>query len=254
MNNKRCDPATDGRVGDGPHTKVRGVFSNICAALVTGAAAIGIVFSAPSAAMAASAPTAQISERQVAKASSARVELERFINEVATASGSFEQTTFSVDGKVLDEQQGEFLFARPGQFRWEITAPFPQLVVATGDEVIQYDPDLLQATIRPASSAVGNAPAQVLFGGGDIDEAFNLEPLARSDGLSWLRALPISAEAGFAHLDIGLRNGLPQQVEILDAFGQTSRIVFTQIVPNPDLPSHAFVFNAPEGVDVVRMQ
>src|SRR5690625_747155 len=104
MNNKRCDPATDGRVGNGPHMKVRGVFSNICAAVVTGAAAIGMVFSAPSAAMAASAPTAQISERQVAQASSARQELERFINDVATASGSFEQTTFSVDGKVLDEQ------------------------------------------------------------------------------------------------------------------------------------------------------
>ncbi len=200
----------------------------------------------------AAAPTAW-TPAAAADGNDARAQLQRFVKEVRTASGSFEQTTLNADGRVIDEQRGEFLFARPGRFRWEVTEPFPQLVVADDEQVIQFDPDLLQASIRPADAAVGSAPAQVLFGEGDIDEAFAIESLAREGELAWLRARPESAETGFAHLDIGLLDGLPQEVEILDAFGQTSRIVFTQIVPNPELPDDAFQFEAPEGVDVVRM-
>jgi len=186
-------------------------------------------------------------------AESAEAQLQSFVRDVRGATGRFEQTTFNPQGQMTQQQSGEFAFARPGRFRWDVQQPFEQLIVSDGQQVVQFDPDLAQATIRPVSAAVGNAPAQVLFGDGDIDAAFRLEPRPEAGDLAWLRAVPRSAEAGFAHLDIGLADGLPRRVDILDAFGQTTRIEFVTLVPGGQAPAEAFVFEPPEGVDVVRM-
>ncbi|MGE4339984.1 MAG: outer membrane lipoprotein chaperone LolA [Pigmentiphaga sp.] len=186
-------------------------------------------------------------------AESGEAQLQSFVSDVRGATGRFEQTTLNPQGQVIQQQSGEFAFARPGRFRWDVQVPFEQLIVSDGQQVVQYDPDLAQATIRPVSDAVGNAPAQVLFGDGDIDAVFRLEPRPPAEGLAWLRATPRSAEAGFAHLDIGLADGLPRRVDILDAFGQTTRIEFVSLVPGGQTPADAFTFQVPEGVDVVRM-
>jgi len=187
-------------------------------------------------------------------ADNAEAQLQSFVRDVRGATGRFEQTTVNPQGQTVQQQSGEFAFARPGRFRWDVQKPFEQLIVSDGRQVVQFDPDLAQATIRPVSDAVGNAPAQVLFGDGDIAAVFRLEARPAAEGLAWLRAIPRSAEAGFAHLDIGLADGLPRRVDILDAFGQTTRIEFVSLVPGAKTPDDAFSFQVPEGVDVVRMQ
>ena len=218
-------------------------------ACLVGMVAVPWLAAAPGSAQAQ--PQSQLQARGAASA--APDQLQAFIRQVPAAAGRFVQTTHDRDGQTVARQRGEFAFARPGRFRWQVTEPFAQLIVANGREVVQFDPDLNQATIRPVSAAVGNAPAQILFGEGDIDQAFVMAPLPDRDGLAWLRATPRSAEAGFSHLDIGLRDGLPVQVEILDAFGQISRIEFVTLVPSERLPDSTFVADLPPGTDVVRM-
>lgn len=185
---------------------------------------------------------------------SAEQQLQTFIQQVKSATGRFEQQTRNSGGRMVSRQQGEFAFERPGRFRWAVAEPFEQLIVSDGKQVVQYDPDLAQATLRPVSAAVGNAPAQILFGDGELQQAFALEALPSRENLAWLRATPRSPEAGFTHLEIGMRDGMPAAVEILDAFGQTSRIDFVALVPGPSLPASTFRFQVPSGVDVVQLQ
>ena len=40
--------------------------------------------------------------------------------------------------------------------------------------------------------------------------------------------------------------------EIVDAFGQRSRLDFSQVVANPTLPADTFVFTVPRGADVLQ--
>lgn len=197
-------------------------------------------------------PQAQWQARDAAEGA-AQAQLQAFVQQVAQATGRFTQTTLNRDGQTVAQQSGEFAFARPGRFRWVVMAPFQQLIVANGRDLVQYDPDLAQATVRPVDAAVGNAPAQILFGQGDLQASFDIAALPSRGEQAWLRATPRSAEAGFAYLDIGLLNGLPVQVEILDAFGQLSRIEFVTLVPGGQVDASAFEFEVPEGVDVVRL-
>lgn len=189
-----------------------------------------------------------------ASAADARAQLQRFVTEVDSARGRFSQQVSGGQGQARQAQQGEFSFRRPGQFLWHTLKPYEQLVVSDGKLLRQYDPDLAQVTERPVNQSIGASPAAILFGSGSLDEAFELANLNERDGLSWLRAKPRSGDAGFVHVDIGFSDGMPRQLELLDAFGQTTRIGLTDIVANPKLPQNAFDFAVPPDVDVVRMQ
>ncbi|MBV6273877.1 outer membrane lipoprotein chaperone LolA [Alcaligenaceae bacterium CGII-47] len=186
-------------------------------------------------------------------AADARSQLNDFVTQVHRATGAFEQGTLDKQGQVQRPQQGEFSFERPGKFRWAVQKPYAQLIVSDGQFVFQYDPDLAQVTQRDARASIGTSPAALLFGSGSLDEAFNLQSQPERDGMQWLRAVPKGADAGFSYVDIGFAQGLPRQIELLDAFGQTTRIVLSNIQSNPTIPAAQFTFTVPAGVDLVRM-
>lgn len=180
-------------------------------------------------------------------------QLRAFIADVPAASGQFSQQVVSQE-QSKPPQSGEFSFRRPGQFKWSVLKPYEQLIVSDGKAVYQYDPDLLQVTVRSVDQSIGASPAAILFGSGSLEEAFTLEPQSARDGLEWLRALPRSADAGFTHVDIGFSDGMPARLELLDSFGQTTRIDFQNMKVNPSLGAGEFKFDPPPGVDVVNMK
>ena len=188
----------------------------------------------------------------MALAADARAQLHAFIADVHTATGQFQQTMAGGQGAGRT-QSGEFSFQRPGKFRWQVRKPYEQLIVSDGRSVYQYDPDLAQVTQRSARQAIGASPAALLFGSGALEDSFDLQAQPERDGLEWLRALPKGGDAGFVHVDIGFADGLPRRLELLDAFGQTSRIMLEDIRANPDIPADRFEFEPPPGVDLVRM-
>lgn len=183
----------------------------------------------------------------------APAQLRQFIDKVASATGNFTQQTTG-QGRSKPQQDGQFAFQRPGKFRWDVKQPYEQLVVSDGATVYQYDPDLAQVTQRTVDKSIGASPAAILFGSGSLDESFNISALPDNDGLQWLRAKPRSSDAGFAYVDIGFRNNLPARLQLLDSFGQTTRIDLSNIKANPSLPAAEFKFVPPKGVDVVKMQ
>lgn len=181
-------------------------------------------------------------------------QLKQFVNQVQSAKGRFTQQVVDAQGNARPAQEGEFAFKRPGQFSWHTRKPYEQVVVSDGKVLRQYDPDLAQVTERPVDQSIGASPAAILFGSGSLEQAFELAGRGDRDGLSWLRAKPRSGDAGFAHVDIGFRDGQPRRLELLDAFGQTTRIGLDDITANPPLSADTFKLNVPADVDVVRMQ
>ena len=186
-------------------------------------------------------------------ADAADAQLKRFVREVQSATGQFTQSTVGAQGRTQPAQSGAFSFQRPGRFKWQVQKPYEQLIVSDGKQVLQYDPDLAQVTQRNVDAAIGTSPAAILFGSGSLEQAFNVEALPERDGLQWLRATPKTADAGFSRVDLGFSGNVPQRVELLDSFGQTTRVTLSGMKANPPLPTSEFSFTPPEGVDVVKM-
>ena len=186
-------------------------------------------------------------------AASAQEQLRAFVATVTSATGSFSQYTVNNQGRTQPAQTGVFSFQRPGKFKWAVQKPYEQLVISDGRQVFQFDPDLAQVTERKVDSAIGTSPAAILFGSGSLEQSFDVSALPSKDGIDWLRAKPRTADAGFSRVDIGMKDNLPVRVELLDSFGQTTRVDLSGIAANPQLPAKEFQFVAPKGVDVVKM-
>jgi outer membrane lipoprotein carrier protein len=179
-------------------------------------------------------------------------QLQQFLAQTNSARGQFTQTVLSTSGQKLESTQGVFAFDRPGRFRWEVQKPFEQLMIADGEKLWFHDVDLNQVTIRTLGDALGSTPAAILFGGAELERGFELRDLGEREGLEWVEALPKNQEQGFDRIAIGLRNALPEAMEVRDAFGRTSVFTFTEIERNPGLSPDSFRFTPPPGADVVQ--
>lgn len=179
-------------------------------------------------------------------------QLREFIASTQAARGEFTQTTVRGAAQRAETASGAFAFARPGRFRWEVRKPFEQLVVADGERVYHYDRDLNQVTMRKLSGALEASPAAILFGTGDLERAFVLREAGTRDGLEWLDASPRSRDAGFERILLGFRAGLPEGMEVVDAFGVTTRFSFRAFERGARIDPALFRFVPPKGADLVE--
>lgn len=177
--------------------------------------------------------------------------LREFVSQTHSASGTFTQQVLR-DGRVTESSHGRFAFQRPGHFRWEVTEPFEQLLVADGERLYFYDKDLNQVTVRPLREALASTPAAILFGSADLESGFTLRTLPAADGLAWVEALPRNPETGYQRIAFGFRGNLPVVMQVQDAFGRTVRFEFHDLVRDPRLAADTFRFVAPPGTDIVE--
>jgi outer membrane lipoprotein carrier protein len=174
-----------------------------------------------------------------------------FLRTTQSARGDFEQKVYDRGGKLVQESKGNFMFHRPGRFRWTYAKPVDQLIVGDGERVWIHDRDLNQVTVRRLARALGSTPAALLAGASDVDKAFDLKDAGQSDGMEWLDARPKERDAGFEAIRIGFGPAGIQAMQLMDHFGQRTELRFTNIARNPKLDPAQFRFQPPPGVDVL---
>lgn len=178
--------------------------------------------------------------------------LREFVRDVKTGQAQFTQTVTSPDGAKKKTSSGSFEFARPNRFRFAYTKPYVQTIVADGQKVWIHDADLNQVSSRKIDQALGTTPAALLTGG-SLDKDFELSAQPSQGGIEWAQALPkVKDGAAFQSLRVGFRGKALAAIEIVDSFGQRSRLDFTQVASNPTLPADAFTFTVPKGADVIQ--
>jgi len=177
--------------------------------------------------------------------------LRAFVADVKSGKASFTQTATSADGKRSKTSSGEFEFQRPNRFRFVYTKPFEQVIVADGQRVWIYDADLNQASSRKLAQALGATPA-ALLAGGELERDFVLQPQGLQGGLDWVLATPRAAEPAFKSVRVGFRGTELAAIEIVDSFGQRSRLDFSGFVANVALTPESFRFVPPAGADLIE--
>jgi outer membrane lipoprotein carrier protein len=169
--------------------------------------------------------------------------------------GNFTQQVFDSKGKRKENNSGRVAMSAPRLFRWEYLKPFKQLIVADGERVWAYDPDLKQASVRPQGIQEQNSPLAALIDPQRLDRDFDVKETGASGGFEWLELTPKqSQEASFQRARLGFdRLGLAR-MEVVDALGQRTEIAFGGWNRNPKFPANTFRFKPPKGTDVVGSQ
>lgn len=204
---------------------------------------LGVLLVAASAALLAMTAAAQ---------TPARARLDAFLTGVRTLEAEFAQTVRDEQGKVVETGAGRLWLWRPGRFRWEYREPHRQLIVADGDRLWVYDPDLAQATVRKLDQALGQTPAALLTSDRPVDESFEVRPAVDGgDGLDWVSLAPRASEATFREVRLGFGGGGLAAMVLLDNFGQTTRIDLLEPTYPDAVDPGLFRFEPPAGTDVI---
>lgn len=143
---------------------------------------------------------------------------------------------------------GQLSVAKPGKMRWEIE---DQLIVSDGKLLWTYDMDIEQVTIRNMDQRVQETPALLLSGDTDQIEASFVVSREGNDEKSVFQLVPKDPSQLFQSLEFHYSNETLARMMIFDAAGQVTEIAFSDQQANKPIDEQAFIFDVPEGVDVI---
>ena len=155
---------------------------------------------------------------------------------------------------------GTFEFSRPNKFKFLYKKPFEQTIVADGATLWLFDADLNQVTAKKQAQALGATPAALIASAASLkalEAEFKLQDAPDANGLQWVIATPKAKDGQIQSIKVGLKGAAETGVslavlEILDSFGQSSVINFTNVERNVNFGADNFKFTPPAGADVIR--
>ena len=178
--------------------------------------------------------------------------LSAMLSKAQTLSARFSQLTLDGSGTRLQEAGGEMALKRPGLLRWHTDAPMEQLLVSNGEKVWLYDPDLQQVTIQPLDQRMSHTPALLLSGDvSKIGENFNISYKEGGSVVDFILK-PKAKDTLFDTLRLSFRNGVINDMQLIDSIGQRTNILCLGVKMNQPLDSAQFTFKVPQGADVIQ--
>lgn len=180
--------------------------------------------------------------------------LTELLGQAQTLSGRFSQLTLDGSGTQLQEASGEMALKRPGLLRWHTDAPMEQLLVSNGRKVWLYDPDLEQVTIQALDQRMTHTPALLLSG--DVSKIRENFSISHQEGGSVVDFIlkPKARDTLFDTLRLSFRDGVINDMQLIDSIGQRTNILFLGVKLNQPLDDALFDFQAPPGADVIEEQ
>jgi len=187
----------------------------------------------------------------VAAADTARSRMEAFSKDLKSVTATFSQSVTDANGDKGDTSHGTLALQAPRQFRWETKQPYEQTIVADGQRVWVYEPDLQQVSVRSQSGEEAHSPLTVLTDLGQLDSQFTTSESGERDGLAWLKLVSKAKEPEFEYAELGFSAKTLDRMVFKDQLGNTTEIRFEAWKRNPSIPADAFKFTPPKGVDVI---
>lgn len=165
----------------------------------------------------------------------------------------FSQRLVDGRGMELRRTRGRLWAERPDRFRWEVEAPFAEVLIGDGETLWLWDPDLEQVTVRPYDERLQATPARLLSGAvDDLLDAFDIDRLAGSDGAERFTLWPRASDALFDRLEFMFENGQPRFLVIHDSLGQRTDVELINVRTAFAEDADRFHFEIPEGADVIH--
>jgi len=174
-----------------------------------------------------------------------------YLDATKTLTASFRSVQLDENRDAYAQLSGRVEIKRPGRFRWEYEQPEPELLVANGETLWHYTPDLEQVVVREIGQLSAANPAQLLVGDVALDDEFDVVGASRLDNMDWGEIKPRKGESDFGSVRLGFVDGSLSMMEMGDKLDQITQFVFTDVVTNEALADTRFEFSPPPGTEVV---
>ncbi len=152
-----------------------------------------------------------------------------------------------------EKREGELLFRRPFLVSWETKPPVAERLIITDKEIWDYIADENIAYRYPRELVEDSRSLiQVVTGQALLSKDFDVKDAGTEGKLRILQLYPKEPVPQLveARLYVDPEKGYIQRAVITDFYGNANDVRFTSFIPDADIPSRAFRFTAPKGVEV----
>ena len=181
-------------------------------------------------------------------------ELINLLAGVPTYSAEFEQLTRDARGELIETQVGRVVFSRTLGLRWQIDAPFSQVMVAKRKALYVHDLDLEQLTVRNLGDLPDSAFTLLLMNASEESLAgFSIQHVTSADrrlGIGYVLE-PNDKASVFQRLRIYFFEGVMIRIDVADHFGHQTEVLFRNPKANQVVELSEFDIVVPEGTDVI---
>ena len=170
-----------------------------------------------------------------------------------TFSATFEQTLTHKESGSVEKRQGNLLFQKPLLIRWQTDKPHEETLVVTHKEIWDYLADEEIAYRYPLELVRDSRTIiQVITGQAALTKDFDVKEAGQENGLAKLHLYPKEPAPQMveALLWVEPSTGYIRRASIIDFYGNSNDVRFTQFKPDTSLKESDFTFTAPKGVEV----
>ena len=167
-----------------------------------------------------------------------------------TISGKFTQTLTHKDSGSIEKRAGEFFIQRPELVRWVTKTPFEELLIVNNDAVWNYLVDEEIIYKYPPDLAKENQNSlRFLLGDKDVETDFYIED---GNGAGHYLLFPKDPTTNLVEAEIWIdtANYVIRRITIIDFYGNSNDITFTDVVFDKNLDQSLFKFIPPKGITV----
>ncbi len=171
---------------------------------------------------------------------------------ISSIKTSFEQTLTHKESGSVQKRKGQLLFSKPFHVRWETKNPYPELLLITDSVVWNYLPDEEVAYKYTPDIVEGSRPlVQVITGQAQLNKDFAVKNLGKDGSYTKLQLYPHDPSPDMVEAFLWVdKDLLIRKASIIDFYGNSNMLHFTQVEVNASLPAQTFNFTPPKGVDV----
>lgn len=172
-------------------------------------------------------------------------------------SAEFEQQSTISAMEITDSASGKLFVKRPGKMRWEYVLPEAQIIISDSDNLWIYHPEDNQVMIGKAPSFFADGKgAGFLTNIKNLRKEFNLtyvESDAKGNPIIKLVPKKKSNDLNEVYLTISGSADTIDRIVTINEYGDETRIQIGKYRFNQDLADEMFVFEIPDGADVLQM-
>ncbi len=181
--------------------------------------------------------------------------LSRLLLNIHSMQANFTQTVQDKSAQSTTQSSGKMSLVRPGKFRWDVTKPNKELIVASGAHLWIYDPDLQQATLQTLRGGGGKAPALLLSDDNlALDNNYNVKSvpaLMAIAGLEIFELTPKDPDDPLEKIKLTFLHQQIREMKLQDRLGHTTIISFNKVETDQPIADSLFKFSPPENIDVI---
>lgn len=173
-------------------------------------------------------------------------------------SADFVQITASKMSRREKEGRGSMVLLKPGRMRWDYNMPDTQVIVCDGQRISMYFAQENQMLVSPAKQYLESDVTYSFFAGsGNLLRDFTIEAPAEEDlqvnkNDIVLRVTPKKDHPQIEYILLWTDAAfLIKRLMIVDTFGSTTDMVFSNLKINPEISESLFSFTPPEGTEII---